>query len=119
MENGEERFSQKGPLKIQPLFDVSALNTIWTMLAGNRFSLNDKRLLKLLDLVHAGFRLVDMTGGKLNQMPFLRFVAPTWSGYKSLKAIIDEILEFLKVRCCSLKCAVLPFFHKFPFFRRS
>lgn len=67
------------------------------MIAGYRFPLNDERLLKLLDLVHAGFHLVDMSGGLLNQMPFLRFFAPSLSGYNSLQGIVDEMIEFLKV----------------------
>uniref|UniRef100_A0AAT9UTR8 Cytochrome P450 15A1 n=1 Tax=Maconellicoccus hirsutus TaxID=177089 RepID=A0AAT9UTR8_MACHI len=87
---------QQGPIKVQQLFDVSTLNTIWTMIAGHRFSLNDKKLRKLVHLVHKGFRLVDMSGGALNQMPFLRFVAPELSGYNSLKAIITEMMDFLK-----------------------
>lgn len=85
------------------ILDVSALNTIWTLLAGERFSINDKKLSKLLRLVNAGFRLIDMTGGTLNKMPFLRFVAPSWSGYNCLKEIVDEIMEFLQVRVSFIK----------------
>lgn len=67
------------------------------MIAGYRFSLNDAKLLKLLDLVNAAFHLVDASGGLLNQMPFLRFLAPSLSGYNSLTAIVNEMMDFLQV----------------------
>lgn len=66
------------------------------MLAGRRFELDDERLIRLIDLVNAGFHLIDVSGGILNQMPFLRYVAPTWSGYTSFNTIITEMMDFLK-----------------------
>ncbi|XKL66993.1 hypothetical protein PGB90_010413 [Kerria lacca] len=83
-------------IEVQQLFDVSTLNVLWTMIAGYRFPLNDEKLLKLLDLVHNAFHMVDMSGGLLNQMPFLRILAPSLSGYNSFVIIIEEIMEFLK-----------------------
>lgn len=67
------------------------------MLIGNRFPLNDSRLSKLMELVHASFRMLDMSGGILNQMPFVRFLAPKYSGYKDIKLILNEFYTFLKV----------------------
>ncbi|XP_065208481.1 methyl farnesoate epoxidase-like [Planococcus citri] len=87
---------QRGPIQVEQLFDVSTLNTIWTMIASDRFSLDDEKLRKLVYLVHEGFRLLDMSGGPLNQMPFIRYVAPKKSGYTSIIAIIAELVDFLK-----------------------
>lgn len=67
------------------------------MLAGRRFALNDAKLAKLMDLVHVSFRMLDMSGGILNQMPFIRFLAPKCSGYKDIKHILIEFYTFLKV----------------------
>jgi len=67
------------------------------MLAGHRFALNDRRLARLMELVHDSFRMLDMSGGILNQMPFIRFLAPKCSGYKYLQQIINEFYTFLKV----------------------
>lgn len=79
------------------LFDVSVINGLWTMLAGHRFELNDSKLLKLMDLVHILFRMIDMSGGILNQLPFIRFLAPKQSGYIDIKHILNEFYTFLKV----------------------
>lgn len=79
------------------LFDVSVLNVLWTMLAGQRFALNDVKLAKLMELVHVSFRMLDMSGGILNQMPFVRFLAPNRSGYKDIKNILFEFYTFLMV----------------------
>lgn len=67
------------------------------MLAGHRFSLSDSRLAKLMELVHVSFRMLDMSGGILNQMPFVRFLAPKCSGYRDLQDILNEFYTFLKV----------------------
>ncbi len=67
------------------------------MLAGYRFSLDDENLAKLLKLIHKAFHLVDMSGGLLNQMPFLRYIAPTRSGYNAVVGVVDEMMGFLKV----------------------
>lgn len=85
------------PIEVLGLFDVSVLNGLWTMLAGHRFALNDAKLAKLMDLVHVSFRMLDMSGGILNQMPFIRFLAPKCSGYKDIKHILTEFYTFLKV----------------------
>nr|QRY28570.1 cytochrome P450 CYP15A1 [Sitobion avenae] len=84
------------PIEVYGLFDVSVLNGFWAMLAGHRFALNDCRLARLMELVHVSFRMLDMSGGILNQMPFIRFLAPKCSGYKYLKQIINEFYTFLK-----------------------
>lgn len=67
------------------------------MLAGHRFTLNDSKLAKLMELVHVSFRMLDMSGGILNQMPFVRFLAPKCSGYRDLQHILNEFYTFLKV----------------------
>ena len=67
------------------------------MVAGQRFHIEDQRLSKLLNLLHQLFRLVDTSGGVLNQLPMLRHVAPEKSGYRQFKSILDQIHAFLKV----------------------
>ena len=85
------------PLQLHDAFNVCVLNSLWAMLAGYRFALNDKRLMELLDIVHASFRMIDASGGLLNQMPFLRFIAPNLSGYNEILAILNRMWNFLRV----------------------
>ncbi|XP_050521557.1 methyl farnesoate epoxidase-like isoform X3 [Daktulosphaira vitifoliae] len=84
------------PIDVNGLFDVSVLNGLWAMLAGQRFGLYDSKLAKLMELTHVSFRMLDMSGGILNQMPFIRFLAPKCSGYRDIKHILHEFYTFLK-----------------------
>ena len=85
------------PLQLHDAFNVCVLNSLWALLAGYRFALDDKRLMELLDIVHASFRMIDASGGLLNQMPFLRFIAPHFSGYNQLLEILNRMWSFLRV----------------------
>lgn len=85
------------PLKLHDAFDVCVLNSLWAMLAGERFALDDRRMLELLDIVHTSFHAIDTCGGLLNQMPFLRFIAPGWSGYTRLLSVLNRLWSFLRV----------------------
>ncbi|CAH0383076.1 unnamed protein product [Bemisia tabaci] len=85
-----------GFVSVRNFFDVAVLNVLWTMVAGQRFHIEDQRLSKLLNLLHQLFRLVDTSGGVLNQLPMLRHVAPEKSGYRQFKSILDQIHAFLK-----------------------
>ncbi|EFA01264.1 cytochrome P450 15A1 [Tribolium castaneum] len=84
------------PIWMHTAFDVSVLNVLWAMMAGERFNINDERLRKLLKIVHDAFRLTDMSGGMLNQLPFLRFIAPETCGYNQLVDVLVRMWEFLQ-----------------------
>jgi methyl farnesoate epoxidase/farnesoate epoxidase len=85
------------PIWMHTAFDVSVLNVLWAMMAGERFNIDDERLRKLLNIIHDAFRLTDMSGGILNQMPFLRFIAPETCGYNQLVNVLVRMWEFLEV----------------------
>lgn len=88
---------------IHNTFDISSINVLWTMMAGERFNLDDERLRKLCGIIHDAFRTTDMCGGVLNHLPLLRYVAPNLIGYnrtvdtlRRLWAFIDVILIYRK-----------------------
>lgn len=85
------------PIYMHDAFDVGVVNVLWAMLAGRRFTLDDDRLIKLLKIIHDAFRLTDISGGILNQLPFLRHVAPEASGYLAHVDILRRIKDFLEV----------------------
>nr|CAD7575858.1 unnamed protein product [Timema californicum] len=93
-----DKGSGNRPVVMHDAFDICVLNSLWALLAGHRFALNDKRLAELIDIVHASFRMLDMSGGLLNQMPFLRFLAPDKSGYTCIVNILERMFNFLRVR---------------------
>ncbi|XP_063920154.1 methyl farnesoate epoxidase-like isoform X2 [Zophobas morio] len=84
------------PIWMHTAFDVSVLNVLWAMMAGERFDINDERLRKLLNILGDAFKLTDMSGGILNQMPFVRFVAPETCGYNQLMDVLIRMWEFLQ-----------------------
>ncbi|PSN47976.1 Methyl farnesoate epoxidase, partial [Blattella germanica] len=83
-------------VRMHDAFDVCVLNSLWAILAGQRFALDDQRLIELLEVVHLCFRNVDPSGGLLNQMPFLRFIAPDRSGYTKLMENLNRMWNFFK-----------------------
>lgn len=86
------------PIYMHTAFDISVLNVLWTMMAGERFALDDVRLKKLLNIIHDAFKLADMSGGIMNQMPFLRYIAPDACGYTQIMRLLTRLWEFLEVK---------------------
>lgn len=108
-------------LEMQHAFDVPVLNTLWALVAGHRsaitssviihqqdilnnlflflrFQLEDKRLQKLVFMIHECFRVIDMTGGILNLLPCVRHFAPDLSGFRTLVNAHKPLWSFLKVK---------------------
>lgn len=74
----------------------SVLNVLWTFTAGKKISRSDARLGYLLDLMRKRSRAFDMSGGWLNAMPFLRFIAPEKTSYNLIKQFNVELRNFFK-----------------------
>ncbi|XP_015519448.1 methyl farnesoate epoxidase [Neodiprion pinetum] len=87
--------SLRGPVPMHGAFDVAVINSLWLMFAGRRFDYSDQRLTEILQVTHDAFRLIDTSGGILCQLPFLRFICPELSGYKSLMTILRKLWSFL------------------------
>lgn len=87
--------SEHGLIEMDKLFDISVLNLIWTLLAGQRFELDDERLTLLTEMIHKSFRVADMSGGLLNLFPWLRFIMPERSGYLPLLNSLKPLWKFL------------------------
>lgn len=84
------------PIEMQTAFDISVLNVLWSMMAGNRFSLDDIRLQTLVNCIHHTFTLLDISGGILNQMPVLRHFAPDKTGFNDVVYGIEKLMVFLR-----------------------
>ncbi|KAL0267964.1 UNVERIFIED_CONTAM: hypothetical protein PYX00_010079 [Menopon gallinae] len=91
-----QRCKNDAVLQMNNIFDVTVLNSLWSLMTGRRFDLEDEKLCELTGLVHESFRLLDMSGGVLNQMPFLRFVAPNATGYNRIRFVLDRFENFLR-----------------------
>jgi methyl farnesoate epoxidase/farnesoate epoxidase len=58
--------------------------------------LDDERLEILTKLIHESFRIIDMSGGILNQFPEIRHIMPDLSGYRPLVNTLKPLWVFLK-----------------------
>ncbi|XP_075978468.1 farnesoate epoxidase-like isoform X2 [Anticarsia gemmatalis] len=91
------RMSDAGqPIQANDMFHITIVNILWRLVAGKRYDLEDAKLKTLCDLITRLFNAVDMSGGVLNFLPFLRHVAPGLSGYNALRASHDSIHSFVK-----------------------
>ncbi|XP_012153072.2 putative cytochrome P450 303a1 [Megachile rotundata] len=77
-------------------FGVTVLNTLWRMMAGKRFNLDDKDLTYLQRLLGKLMNEIDMIGAPFGHFPLLRFIAPEMSGYKSFLTIHQKVWKFLR-----------------------
>jgi cytochrome P450 len=75
-QNGQALISMQG------IFSVYVLNTLWLMMAGIRYTRENHDLKYLQTLLHDLFTSIDMMGALFSHFPFLRYIAPTLSGYK-------------------------------------
>ncbi|XP_025194392.1 probable cytochrome P450 305a1 [Melanaphis sacchari] len=68
----------------------AVMNVLWELTAGTKFE--DPKLLMLMKKRSSAF---DMAGGLLNQMPWLRYLAPTRMGYSLITDINQQIYSII------------------------
>lgn len=71
----------------------AVMNVIWELTVGAKFE--DPKLLMLMKKRSAAF---DMVGGMLNQIPWIRFLAPVRSGFSLITNINQQLYLLLSVR---------------------
>lgn len=88
----------KGPLVIPMtrVFGIHILNTLWTMMAGIRYSPEDKEVKNLQTLLNELFIRIDMMGTLFSHFPILRFIAPDFSGYNLYVKAHEPLWKFIK-----------------------
>lgn len=72
----------------------SVINVLWAFTAGEKISRSDERLTRLLNLMQQRSKAFDMSGGWLNSMPFLRFIAPEKTSFNLIKRFNVELRDF-------------------------
>lgn len=72
----------------------SVLNVLWTFTAGATIGRDDARLGRLLELMQQRSKAFDMSGGVLNQMAWLRHLAPEWTGFNLINRFNAELRAF-------------------------
>ncbi|EDW19227.1 probable cytochrome P450 305a1 [Drosophila mojavensis] len=96
----EELMQQLARTEAAPIEPVnwlaqSVLNVLWCLIAGERISRNeDGTLRRLLELMNRRSKLFDICGGLLTQFPWLRHVAPNYTGYNLIRQLNTELHGF-------------------------
>jgi hypothetical protein len=93
---------QKEEISLNEKLSSSVLNVLWTITGGKQFSKDEDRLGELLSLLKERSRAFDMAGGMLNQIPWLRFIMPEYSGYTCIKTLNAKLFELFQVRYAQL-----------------
>ncbi|XP_018325402.1 probable cytochrome P450 303a1 [Agrilus planipennis] len=82
-------------VRMDDFFGIHVINTLWTMMAGTRYNPNDVKLKSLQKLLTILFTKIDIIGAMFSHFPFLRFVAPEYSGYNIYMDTHRRIWDFL------------------------
>lgn len=81
--------------RVDTLFSVSILNTIWRMMAGVRYRSGDKKMRELQSILKQLLSSISMTGTAFSYFPILKHLAPEKSGYDLYVMTHLRIWEFL------------------------
>lgn len=83
------------PIWPDTIFSANVISVLWTFTAGKQISRNDEELIHLLELLTTRSKILDISGGVLNHMPFLRFVAPEKTGFNLINRTNQDIHAFV------------------------
>ncbi|XP_017774947.1 PREDICTED: probable cytochrome P450 303a1 [Nicrophorus vespilloides] len=93
----KEQMGKKGEVVLQmdTMFGIHVLNTLWTMLAGTKYSPDDENLIHLQSILNKLFKNIDMMGTLFSHFPILRYFAPEMSGYNLYMQTHKPIWTFI------------------------
>lgn len=76
----------------------SVLSVLWTITGGKQFNkdADTDKLDTLLKLLRERSKAFDMAGGLLNQLPWLRFIAPDYCGYTCIQSLNAKLFELFQ-----------------------
>lgn len=86
----------KALIPMQDAFNSYVLNTLWCMMTGTRYERGNLKLKQLQKLLHTLILNLDMMGALFSHFPLLRFIAPSFSGYKQFVEIHETMHSFIE-----------------------
>lgn len=66
-------------------------------------------------MIHECFRVIDMSGGLLNLIPWIRHLAPNLSGYSRLVSAHKPLWKFIEVKSPNSAETIFPLFYYYFF----
>jgi cytochrome P450 len=95
--------SHEPTFDVLPLLPVLSINILWTIMAGTRHEITDRKFVRLTDAVMSFFR----SGNALdvvNFYPFLQHVPGINAGFKRQTRAVSDIQTFIEVRNMAYVC---------------
>ncbi|XP_036139915.1 methyl farnesoate epoxidase isoform X2 [Monomorium pharaonis] len=91
-----DSLAKLGPINnLYNITSIAVLNSLWTLVAGARFDLDNPKLTEILTVVNEIIRNTNATGGILTHLPFLRYIIPGLSGFTALNQRYTQMLQFI------------------------
>ncbi|XP_055859444.1 probable cytochrome P450 303a1 [Episyrphus balteatus] len=81
---------------MQDLFPVFVLNSLWRLMASKRYDRESDDVMALLNMFYELLKNVDMIGSMFSQFPFMRYVAPDFSGFNGFVESHHRFYAFLR-----------------------
>lgn len=91
----QSKHNGQAMIAMRDAFSIYVLNTLWTMMAGIRYNQENKEVVHLQGMLYTLFTKIDMVGALFSHFPFLRILAPNFSGYNQFKDIHKLLYSFL------------------------
>ncbi|KAF7990345.1 hypothetical protein HCN44_000150 [Aphidius gifuensis] len=106
-----ETLSKKGVIKnLNNLTNSAVINSLWSLIGGTRYDVakGDAKIMKTLQILNDSIRESNVSGGLLNHFPFLRFIAPRLSGYRTITDRYRLMWSFFSAEVSSHKASKKP-----------
>lgn len=87
--------TRQDDISLSQKLSSSVLNVLWIITGGKQLS-KDDRLDDLLSLLRKRSKAFDMAGGILNQLPWIRFIFPNYSGYTVIQSLNSKLFELFQ-----------------------
>ena len=90
-------------------FTMAVVSVLWAVIAGERLERNNSKAKEMIACV-TGFSRANNGGpSALSLLPFLRFIAPEWSGFNELNGHIQRLRSAVDASCTLKIDSFFPF----------
>ncbi|KAB0792386.1 hypothetical protein PPYR_14345 [Photinus pyralis] len=96
-------------LRMDDLFGIHVLNTLWTMVSGNKCTSDDKEIRSLQVILTELLAKVHMDGALFSHYPILRHLCPDYSGYTMFHGVHKRMWRFFALEIQKLKATYNPY----------
>ncbi|XP_059609524.1 probable cytochrome P450 305a1 [Phlebotomus argentipes] len=89
-----KKMKEEGSMWPGEFLALFVMNVLWTFAAGSEYPYEKSK--HIFQLLNVRMKAFDFSGGILSDVPWLRFIAPEFSGYNLMLRFNEEIRSFLQ-----------------------